>query len=44
MNPYLLDFDFRGTLGSVDGSRSFPIFFQNLAEKRDIVRPRSGRY
>ena len=33
MNPYLLDFDFRGTLGSVDGSRFFPIFFWNLAEK-----------
>ena len=44
MNPYLLDSDFRGTLGSADGSRSFPIFFWNLAEKRDVVRPRSGRH
>ena len=44
MNPYLLDFDFGGTLRFVDGSRSFPKnFFWNPAGKRDGVRPCSGR-
>ena len=40
MSPYLLGFDFGGTLRFVDGSRSFPkIVFWSPAGKCDVVRP-----
>ena len=44
MSPYLLGFDFGGTLRLVDGSRSFPeMVVWNAVGKCDVVRPFSGR-